>query len=182
MTGTKDTHGTGRKGWIGVDLDGTLAVYHGWISSDHIGPPVPIMAFRVREWLKEGKDVRIFTARVCPNKPDAEICREVIHAWCFHHFGKPLTVTHEKDPAMLELWDDRAVQVIPNTGLRAAALLSRPVTWAMKALAMTLPKGGKLAQSLRCQFDLHDYCDWEDPTPLHMHQAPCVRCGTVFSI
>lgn len=30
-----------------------------------------------------------------------------------------IPVVCRKDYAMVELWDDRAVQVIPNTGLRA---------------------------------------------------------------
>ena len=52
------------RGWIGVDLDGTLAEYAGWVSEEHIGHPVPMMLERVKAWLAEGKDVRIFTARV----------------------------------------------------------------------------------------------------------------------
>jgi len=28
-------------------------------------------------------------------------------------------ITHAKDHKMIELWDDRVVQVIPNTGERA---------------------------------------------------------------
>ena len=51
-------------GWIGVDLDGTLAEYGGWKGPDHIGPPVPKMLERVKSWIAEGRDVRIFTARV----------------------------------------------------------------------------------------------------------------------
>lgn len=27
------------QGWIGVDLDGTLAEYHGWKGAEHIGQP-----------------------------------------------------------------------------------------------------------------------------------------------
>jgi hypothetical protein len=53
-----------RNGWIGVDLDGTLAHYDGWVNTFHIGDPVPLMAARVRQWLENGEDVRIFTARV----------------------------------------------------------------------------------------------------------------------
>ena len=33
-------------GWIGVDLDGTLAEYHGW-NGGAIGEPVPAMLARV---------------------------------------------------------------------------------------------------------------------------------------
>lgn len=53
-------------GWIGVDLDGTIAEYHGWVSPTHIGAPIPKMVERVKVWLSEGKEVRIFTARVFP--------------------------------------------------------------------------------------------------------------------
>jgi hypothetical protein len=51
-------------GWIGVDLNGTLAEYHGWVNECHIGKPIPAMVERVRQWLDCGVDVRIFTARV----------------------------------------------------------------------------------------------------------------------
>ena len=51
-------------GWIAVDLDGTLAEYHGWVNTFNIGAPIPVMAERVRSWIADGKDVRIFTARV----------------------------------------------------------------------------------------------------------------------
>ncbi len=42
-----------------------------------------------------------------------------IQAWCLEHVGEVLPVTPAKDYDMVELWDDRAVQVIPNTGERA---------------------------------------------------------------
>lgn len=44
-------------GWIGVDLDGTLAEYHGW-DDGRIGAPIPKMVQRVKQWLAEGKEVR----------------------------------------------------------------------------------------------------------------------------
>ena len=34
-------------GWIGVDLDGTLAHYGGWIGPDHIGDPIAPMVERI---------------------------------------------------------------------------------------------------------------------------------------
>lgn len=110
--------------WIGVDLDGTLALYTGWHGLNHIGEPIPIMVKRVKQWLAEGKNVRIMTARVArsPSRPaeeDVEITRAAVKAWCLKHIGAELEVTNQKDFSMLELWDDRAVQVIPNTGLRA---------------------------------------------------------------
>jgi hypothetical protein len=95
------------KGWIAVDLDGTLAEYTEWVSDTHIGRPIPRMVVRVREWLQQGRDVRIFTARVTkPLRPEA---LEAIYRWCNEHIGQVLPVTNVKDYAMLELWDDRCV-------------------------------------------------------------------------
>lgn len=103
------------KGWIGVDLDGTLAEYKEFKGETSIGPPVPLMVARVKKWLAEGKEVRIFTARVA--KPDnEEAVHQAIHLWSVLHLGKQLRVTCKKDHKMTELWDDRAKQVIPNTG------------------------------------------------------------------
>ena len=111
--------------WIGVDLDGTLAHYDKWVQWDVIGAPIELMYQRVVRWLAEGKDVRIFTARVAYANDKCyvsgkEFTREdivrVIQNWRELHGLPRLPVTHEKDFRMIELWDDRAVQVIPNTG------------------------------------------------------------------
>jgi hypothetical protein len=99
-------------GWIGVDLDGTLAHYDVWRGEDHIGAPIPAMVDRVKQWLEEGLNVRIFTARVGAHQ------REVIAAWCRKHLGRELPVTATKDFSMIALWDDRCVQVETNTGRR----------------------------------------------------------------
>lgn len=108
-------------GWIGVDLDGTLAHYDGWQGADHVGAPVPAMAERVKRWLEEGRQVKVFTARVSSDgspRRDREACvaRLAILDWCKAHLGAELPVTCTKDFAMIELWDDRAVQVKLNTG------------------------------------------------------------------
>jgi hypothetical protein len=100
--------------WIGVDLDGTLAHYDGWNDKTHIGLPIQIMVDRVQRWIFMGYDVRIFTARV--SEPDAAV-REAIQDWCYKYIGVRLPVTNVKDFDMLELWDDRAVQVTKNTGI-----------------------------------------------------------------
>lgn len=39
-----------------------------------------------------------------------------IENWCLKHIGRKLVVTNVKDFDLLELWDDRAVQVIMNSG------------------------------------------------------------------
>ena len=98
-------------GWIGVDLDGTLAQYEGFQGSTHIGPPVEKMATLVKTWLAEGKDVRLLTARA----NDAEAV-PAIRAWCREHLGQVLPITACKDYSMWVLYDDRCVQVERNTG------------------------------------------------------------------
>lgn len=113
------------KGWIGVDLDGTLALYNGW-QGGKIGPPISAMVNRVKKWLSEGVEVRIVTARVactgldtgegCDDVAFADAQRALIAQWCYDHIGCILPVTAQKDFAMIELWDDRAVAVHFNTG------------------------------------------------------------------
>lgn len=122
------------KGWIGVDLDRTLAHYDHWRGAAHIGAPIMPMVRRVNHWLAEGRDVRIFTARVfvppmpafvsCPEWPEyerrdkeASLATRAIRAFCTEHFGRELPITCQKDFDMIELWDDRAVQLVPNTGI-----------------------------------------------------------------
>lgn len=109
------------QGWIGVDFDGTLAEYHGW--SDELGKPIPAMVERVRKWLAEGRNVRIFTARcfLSETKPYEQAMLYDRHApavreWCAIHLEQVLPITNKKDMHMIELWDDRAVTVEANTG------------------------------------------------------------------
>jgi hypothetical protein len=95
------------KGWIGVDFDGTLAHYDYYRGDDHTGAPVEEMVKRVRKWLRDGKDVRLFTAR----KPHPALRR-----WMRDHLGAVLPITNRKDPGMQLLIDDRAIGVERNTG------------------------------------------------------------------
>ena len=122
-------------GWIGVDLDGTIAQYDGWKSATHIGAPVPVMLARVKQWIEEGKEVRIFTARVFPlnqcimpdtilavtstsneSRDSAIASVKAIQQWCKIHLGRVIPITNVKDYGMITLYDDRAVQVVENTG------------------------------------------------------------------
>jgi DNA-binding NtrC family response regulator len=98
--------------WIGVDLDRTLAHYDEWRGEEHIGAPIAPMVERVKAWLAEGREVRIVTARA-----DSAVSVAAIQSWCLDHIGVALPVTASKDYLMVEIWDDRAVQVEPNTGL-----------------------------------------------------------------
>ena len=108
-------------GWIGVDLDGTLTHYDGWRGIEHIGEPVAPMLARVKAWVERGVEVRIFTARVSVGPGDRstmgrEGVTEIIQDWLEKHGLPRLAVTNVKDFGMVELWDDRAIQVRMNTG------------------------------------------------------------------
>ena len=97
--------------WIGVDLDGTLARHDLWVSQNHIGKPVPQMMNRVKNWISQGIRVKIVTARASDPKGIPPV-----KSWLKRQGLPELEVTNEKDFSMIELWDDRAIQVIPNTG------------------------------------------------------------------
>lgn len=137
-----DTHGEKGRGWYGFDLDGTLARYDGWKGIDHIGEPVKPMVDLIKRMHDEGKVVKIMTARVAPKEkpetkpnpyregnwciesPDFQTWAlkgewtplEFIQEWCYRILGFVPEIVYQKDHLMLELYDDRVKQVVPNEG------------------------------------------------------------------
>ena len=118
------------KAWIGVDLDGTIAYYDKWVSPEHIGKPIKFMIEKVKERMAIGDvEIKIFTARVAEtslknnnnglidNKDFADRQRKIIQDWCEEHLGERLEVTATKDFNCIQIWDDRAKQVVPNKGV-----------------------------------------------------------------
>lgn len=99
-----------RNGWIGVDLDGCLAFDENR-GPDYIGEPIPQMLKRVKDWISIGVEVRIFTARCSVPEQLAPV-----QDWLDKHGIGELKITNVKDYGLIQLWDDRAVQVIHNTG------------------------------------------------------------------
>ena len=99
------------RGWIGVDLDGTLARSDTLFCVSRIGDPVPKMLDRVKTMIECGTRVKIFTARA--SDPEQV---QLIKAWLRENEIPNLEVTNVKDYDMIRLYDDRAVQVIANTG------------------------------------------------------------------
>jgi hypothetical protein len=103
---------------IGVDFDGTLAFYDEWRGAAHCGAPVVPMVRLVQRLIANGDEVVIFTARVHPcNGRDAGVAEAAIRKWCRRHLGMELEVTCMKAPDIELYLDDRAVQVIANTGV-----------------------------------------------------------------
>jgi hypothetical protein len=148
-----DTHGVEGEGWIGFDLDGTLATYDGWKGIDHIGEPVKSMVELIRKLHHQGRRVKILTARVAPRKledgtvgeqyivvPDKcggatrQYAHQYIYDWCHFNLGFVPEIVYAKDHLMLELYDDRVKQVEPNTGLVMENELEKCKTGLGKAL------------------------------------------------
>lgn len=110
-------------GWTGIDLDRSIAYYY---SGDllengplYIGAPIPDGVAFAKRLLREGIDLRIFTARVA--EPDQELLakiREAIEQWCLEHIGRVLPITNVKDWHCDMIYDDKATGMIPNTGRR----------------------------------------------------------------
>jgi hypothetical protein len=117
------------EGWYGFDIDATLAYYDFWKGPDHIGEPILLMVEKLKEHLAKGDNVKIFTARVAVTGgwspyscqyASTEFARhqtEVIEAWCLKHIGVILPITAVKDFSCIAIYDDRAKQVVPNTGV-----------------------------------------------------------------
>ena len=149
-----DTHGVSGEGWIGFDLDGTLAKYDGWHGLDHIGEPIEAIVRLAKKFHAEGKRIKILTARVSPRlcgETHADGCKcghceeeasrppvmqeqylveldgrgfsvkrtasSYIREWCDKYLGFVPEIVHQKDHLMLELYDDRVKQVVPNKGI-----------------------------------------------------------------
>lgn len=114
--------------WYGVDLDSTIA--HGDSKGYEIGAPIEKMIQQVKQWRKEGKDVRIVTARVdgntrahspeelalIGNSWNPLLAIGEIERYCKQHIGEILPVTDRKDAGMQLLFDDKAIRVNKNTG------------------------------------------------------------------
>ncbi len=99
------------RGWIGVDLDGTLAFHDAYSPMIKIGDPVPLMLKRVEKMIELGYRVKIFTARA---QDSDQIL--LIRKWLLQNGLPSLEITNIKDYNMIKLFDDRAVQVEANTG------------------------------------------------------------------
>lgn len=94
-----------------VDLDGTLAEYHGWRGYDDVGKPIQPMMDRVKKWISEGIEVIIFTARA--EDPDAI---PAVIKWLEDNDLPELEITCIKSGDIERFYDDRAIQVRKNTG------------------------------------------------------------------
>jgi hypothetical protein len=98
-----------KKGWVGFDLDGTLAENYerGKFDANKVGAPIQPMVDLAKKYIAEGYDVRLFTAR------DPHIA---IRRWMRKNLGVVLPITNIKGKGLICLYDDRAVHVPANSG------------------------------------------------------------------
>lgn len=114
---------------IAVDLDGTLAEYHGERDNTFIGKPIPAMVGKVRAASERGATIYIFTSRLAqPIMNDEQM--DLIPNWLDSNYIPYEKVTGVKLQEIDEFWDDRAVGVVKNTGIfnkSSHSLLDVPV-------------------------------------------------------
>jgi hydroxymethylpyrimidine pyrophosphatase-like HAD family hydrolase len=99
---------------IAVDLDGTLAEYHGWKGVTHIGKAVPSIVSALKQAQELGAEIWIFTARVSDD--ESSQASFYINDWLKQHGIEVAGITATKHKFFTEFWDDRAIQVVRNTG------------------------------------------------------------------
>lgn len=99
--------------WVGVGLDGVLAQRGDAGLAGEIGPPIPDMVSRVKDWVKY-KHLRV---RVLTPRAATEEGANQVRIWLEENNLSYLEFTSQKDLHMVEFWDDQAVQVISNLGV-----------------------------------------------------------------
>lgn len=126
--------------WVGFDFDRTLVHYDGWVDHSHVGETIQTTLNAMLNLVRRGYLVKIFTARVfpiisypisgawdtqrssvVPVHSGLQACR-AIREWCLSNVGVLLPITNVKDPRCVALFDDIAVQMEPNQGVRSDGL------------------------------------------------------------
>jgi hypothetical protein len=99
--------------WTGVDLDGTLALASdGWPEPDEIGEPIEQVMLWVKRSMANGNKIKIFTARAGWDESVPHV-----EAWLKKHGLGGLEITNVKDMYCDRILDDKAIQVLRNSGL-----------------------------------------------------------------
>jgi hypothetical protein len=143
-----DNHKSKRAGWVGFDLDKTIAVDDGdWKGPHHIGEPIWPMIVLMKRLIAEGTEVRIFTARVSGKysmtpavRRQAESIERSIKVWALDVVGCDIVVTCVKDWDMLYFYDDKARQVVENKGVTVQQAIGVMILEKMSESGQELPK------------------------------------------
>ena len=119
------------KAWWGFDVDKTAFVDEGGTRGGVIGEPIMPIIRRIKHFLRTGRKVNIVTARVHPSEPDREeqvlTVSRALDAVLGPEMASKIGIRSDKDRHMIDLYDDRAMQVIPNKGILVREELRRAV-------------------------------------------------------
>lgn len=125
--------------WIGVDLDGTLARYDKNFKPLEVGEPIQPMVDLVKQWRREGLDVRIFTARAATTPiTSVNIQGQIAHA---RKYGETMT-------------EAEAVKRIETWNLMRPQIIQAVEQWCLKHLGEVLP--------ITCEKDFMCKEIWDD--------------------
>lgn len=100
------------KFWYGFDFDGTLVKQKKF---PDYGKPIEKMVARVKRYLAQGKNVKIFTARAATPEQ-----KKVVSDWTLQHIGQRLEVTNEKDHLCIRIIDNIARRAMADGSIKAA--------------------------------------------------------------
>lgn len=95
-------------GWYGVDFDGCLAEYTKICAPGELGKPLQPMVDRVKKWIAEGIEVKIFTARAAySGMTEKDIEAQIKFS---EDFGENLT--RDEAIARIKYWNDATEESI----------------------------------------------------------------------
>ncbi len=106
--------------WVGVDLDGTLAIRSPERYTGEIGDVIPPIRDLIFDYINDGLEVKIFTARVAQECSvtgrSINQIKELIQDWLQANNLPRLEITCIKDRHCILIYDDKAITVTENTG------------------------------------------------------------------
>lgn len=119
------------KAWWGFDIDKTAFTDEGGTRGGVIGEPIMPIIRRIKWFLRVGRKVSIVTARVHPSESDRDEQIMTVRGALVKALGQDranmIDIRSDKDRHMIDLYDDRAKQVIPNKGILVQNELRRAI-------------------------------------------------------
>ncbi len=121
--------------WIAVGLEGTLSRAEGH-PEFVLGEPIQPMISRVHSWLRAGVEVRVLTELA-----DDFMGGIQVRYWLDSHGLGDVGITSTLDKDMQQLWDNRAIRTLRNTGIGCATCLPqqyqyRPIPAGLSPLSL----------------------------------------------
>ncbi len=153
-------------GYHGIDLDKSLAYHESKWGVSKIGNFFPEMVKRIKSLMASGKQIKIFTARAAHGPEQVKMVQDALEKEGLPRFE----VVNLKDRNLRCLFDDRAVRMIPNTGIPADLKILQEEAGVFSDVAFGTPQErGPLCplahlekEILELKADLNDHSEWAD--------------------